>query len=148
LNERVFLYFNIPSPHKTGKFLEFPLLDILEANKELVTDDEESFLEEFNLERSQKNLVKKYIKELQYSSVQEVCRPILQSGKLDEESLQRGLISAFLKLNQVSSWEVILSKSLLLGFPEKEADWKRFVRKLSENDLLLVFSKKFMYYFG
>lgn len=148
VNERVFLYFNFASPHKTGKFLEFPLLDILEANKELVTDDEESFLEEFNLERSQKNLVKKYIKELQYSSVQEVCRPILQSGKLDEESLQRGLISAFLKLNQVSSWEVILAKSLLLGFPEKETEWKRLMRKLSENDLLAVFSKKIKFFFG
>lgn len=147
-NDKVFLYFKAISPHKSKKYLEFPLLDLLEANSELVMDDEESFLEEFGLNRSQKNIVKKYIKELQYSSVQEVCRPILVTNKLDEISLQQGLISAFLKFGKISSWESIIAKTLLLAKPEKEADWKRFWRKLSENGLTTIFTKKISYFFG
>lgn len=148
LNEKVFLYFPMTSPHKTGKYLEFPLLDILEANKELVTDDEESFLEEFKLGRNQKNLVKKYIKELQYSAVQEVCRPILEADKLDESSLQQGLISAFLKFNKIASWGCILGKLFLLTPNEKESDLKRFLKKLNDNQLFPVLSKKLKFYFG
>ena len=147
-NDRVFLYFKMVSPHKSGKYLDFPLLDLLEANKEIVTDDEESFLEEFGLVRSQKNLVKKYMKELQYLSVQEVCRPILHADKLDESTLQQGLIAAFLKFNKITSWPNIMAKILLLAKPDKEVDWKRFQKKLSDMDLIQVVHKKFRFYFG
>jgi len=63
---------------------------------------EDAFLEEFGLNRSQKNIVKKYIRELQYSSVQKVCSPILTVDKLDELTLQRGLISSFLKFKEIT----------------------------------------------
>lgn len=147
-NERVLIYFLMDSPHKTKNYLEFPLLDLLEANTELVMEDEDSFIEEFGLSRSQKSLVKKYIKELQFSSVQEVCRPILQADKLDESSLHQGLISAFLKFNKISSWENIIAKTLLLARTEKEGEWKRFWKKLSENNLIDVFGKKLSFFFG
>lgn len=148
VDEKVFLYLNIPSPHKSEKYLEFPLLDILEANKELVTDDEEAFLEEFGLARSQKNLVKKYMKELKFSSIQEVCRPILYADKLDELSLQQGLIAAFLRFSSITSWPNILAKMLLLAKPDKEAEWKRFYKKLIENNLVSTLNKKINFYFG
>ncbi|WP_157807161.1 BREX-1 system phosphatase PglZ type A [Algoriphagus formosus] len=146
--EKVLIYFQIPSPHQSKKFLEFPLLDLLEANMELVMDDEEAFIEEFGLNRAQKNIVKKYIKELQYSSIQEVCSPILAADKLDELSLQVGLISAFLKFSKVTSWENIIAKMLLLAFLEKESDWKRFWKKLTDNGLRDVLAGKLFYYFG
>jgi uncharacterized protein (TIGR02687 family) len=147
-NERVFLYFKIPSPHKSKKYLDFPLIDLLEANMELVMDDEEAFLEEFGLNRSQKSIVKKYIKELQYSTVQKVCSPILTPDKLDEHTLQRGLISSFLKFKEITSWDNIIAKTLLLAYPEREQDWKRFHKKLNENSLLQIFDKKAGHYFG
>lgn len=148
INDRVFLYFNLPSPHQSKKYLEFPLLDVLEANMELALDDEEAFLEEYGLNRSQKSIVKKYIKELQYSSVQEVCSPILVADKLDEPSLQKGLLSAFLKFSRITSWENIISKSLLLYSTDKETEWKRFWKKLNENGLTTIFTKKVSQYFG
>lgn len=147
-SEKVFLYFTITSPHKSGKYLEFPLLDILEANKEIITDDEEAFLEEFELARSQKGLVKKYMKELQYSSIQEVCRPILHAEKFDELTLQQGLIAAFLKFNKITTWPNILAKLLLLAKPDKATEWKRFLKKTSDMDLIPVLTRKIRYYFG
>ena len=148
MHEKVFLYFNIPSPHKTGRYLEFPLLDLLEANKEIVTDDEEAFLEEFGLARSQKNLIKKYMKELQFITIQEVCRPILTPDKLDEPTLQQGLIAAFLKFSKTTSWPNIIAKILLLAKPDKEAEWNRFYKKVIEMGLLSVLRNRFKFYFG
>jgi uncharacterized protein (TIGR02687 family) len=147
-NEKVFLYFKKASPHKLKKYLDFPLLDLLEANMELAMDDEEAFLEEFGLNRSQKNIVKKYIRELQFSSVQAVCSPILTADKLDEPTLQRGLISSFLKFKEITTWENIIAKSLLLAYPDKEQDWKRFQKKLNDNGLLQLFEKRAIHYFG
>lgn len=147
-DQKVFLYFPFESPHKTGRYLDFPLMDLLEANKELILDDEDAFLEEFGLARYQKNIVKKYIKELKYNKVQEVCRPILSQKALDELALQQGLISAFLGFTKYSDWSLIIAKSLILALPEKEGDLKRFQKKLHDNGLTGVFSKKLYNAFG
>lgn len=148
LDHKVFLYFPFESPHITGRFLDFPLMNLLEANKELVLDDEEIFLEEFGLARYQKNIVKKYIKELKYNKVQEVCRPILNQEALDEPALQQGLISAFLGFAKYTNWSLLIAKSLLLALPEKDAELKRFVKKLNENGLMETFTKKLFALFG
>jgi hypothetical protein len=148
LDQKVFLYFPIESPHKTGKYLAFPLMDLLEANKELLLDDEDAFMEEFGLARYQKNVVKKYIKELKYNKVQEVCRGILNQEAFDEASLQQGLISAFLGFTKYSNWSLLIAKSLVLALPEKEIELKRFLKKLHENGLMEVFSKKLCAAFG
>ena len=40
IQEKVFLYLDVPAPKEQEEFKRFPLLDLLVANKELRTDDE------------------------------------------------------------------------------------------------------------
>src|SRR5664280_2897271 len=75
-DEKVVLYLNIPSPRTQNEYKAFPLLDLLVANKELRTDDEADFMEDFGISRHQKDIVKKYIKELQFTKVQEVVKQV------------------------------------------------------------------------
>jgi len=138
---RIFLYLPSDPPRTQSEMLDFPLLDLLLTNKELSLEDEGEFIQEFGLQRQHMGLVKKYIKELKYAHVQEVCKPILTAGSFSEPELIRGLLSAFLKLNRIESWPVILGRILMLARPEDDADFKRFYKKLHDNNLQDLLNK-------
>lgn len=147
INEKVFLYLNIPSPGTQAEYKAFPLLDLLVANKELRTDDEADFMEDFGLGRHQKDIVKKYIKELQFTKVQEVVKPVLTAGRFNESELIQGLMSAFLDLTKIEEWEVIIGKILSYTVSEKEKDFVKIKNKVQILDLLDVLNNKFDHFF-
>lgn len=134
-NDRVFLYFNQHHPRTTEEYRNFPLLGLLLANKELALDDVGSFMEEFGLQRHQKGLVARYIKELKYIAIREVCRPVLTASRLEEASLVRGLVCGILKFKQIESWPVITGKLLSLVLPGQEAELARFNKRISGSGL-------------
>ncbi len=139
--EKVFLYFSKAAPQKKEEFKQFALLGILVANKELSLDNVGEFMDEFSLKPHQKSLVAKYMKELKYSSVQEVCKPVLQSAVFEEPILIRGLVSSFLRFSKIKSWTVIIGKMTALALPGQEEELKRFQNKIRDNGLLDILKR-------
>ena len=85
-------------PNNQDAYHNFPLMGLLLANKELQLDNVGGFMEDYGLQRHQKALVSKYMKELKNTGgVQEVCKPILNAASFTEPALQKGLVSSFLK---------------------------------------------------
>lgn len=146
--DKVLLYLPMAAPRDQDAYHAFPLLGLLVANKELSLDDVGEFMDDYHLQRNHKNLVSRFIRELKYSSVQEVCRPILNPAHFDEPQLVQGLISAFLRFNKIESWSLLLGKMLTLALPSSEDELNRFRNKIEENQLLKVLQKKTHDYFG
>ena len=99
------------------------------------------------LARHQKDIVKKYIKELQFTKVQEVVKPVLTAGRFNESELIQGLMSAFLDLSKIEEWEVIIGKILSYTVPEKEKDFVKIRNKVQTLDLTDVLNNKFDHFF-
>ena len=145
--EKVFLYLPIPSPKNYEDYKQFPLLDLLLANKELLLDDEAAFMEEHRLQRHHQPLIKRYMRELKYSSVQEVCAPILKPETLEESVLVQALFSAFLKFKAPESWPVLLAKLFSLLRSGQEDELKRVGKKVRDNNLLEWLNKQIKQHF-
>jgi hypothetical protein len=148
LEEKVFLYFPVAAPNDEAAYRAFPLLDLMVANKVLALDDLGEFMQEFGLNGHQKGLVREYMSELQYKTVQDVCRPILTSAKLQKNVLQQGILSAILGFSKIESWSVLLGKLFTLGLPEFEKDLVRVTKKVLDNRLLDILQEKSKEYLG
>ena len=146
-NDKIFLYFPKAAPKNKKDYKTFPLLGLLIANKELSLDNVGEFMDEFQLQKHQKSLVSKYMKELQYSNVKEVCRPILKASAFEERVLIQGLISAFLRFSSITPWAVIIGKLLTLTLSGQEEELTRFQNKIKDNDLLDLLLLKTKEYF-
>tara|TARA_B110000046_G_C13023955_1_gene412725 strand:+ start:1850 stop:4393 length:2544 start_codon:yes stop_codon:yes gene_type:complete len=128
-SEKVLLYLPMKHPSNQDEYHNFPLMGLLIANKELQLDDTGSFIEEFGLGRHQKSLVTKYMSELKYTGVKDVCKPILTPQKLTEELLQQGILSATLKFSRIQNWSVLIAKMATLVL--NEADYTKVIKKVS-----------------
>ena len=146
--EKVFLYFPQAAPKNKQDYLGFPLLGLLVANKELSLDDVGAFMDEFHLQRHHKSLASKYMRELQYTGVQEVLRPVLTPTKFEEKNVVQGLVSAFLRFSNITPWSVLLGKMLTLALPGQEDELARFQKKIHDNDLMDVLQAKSRDFFG
>lgn len=147
IQEKVFLYLDVPAPKEQEDFKRFPLLDLLVANKELRTDDEAGFMEQYGLQRHQKDLVKKYIYELQYVEVIRVLKPILSPARFKEPELVQGLFSSFLGFSKIEDWELIIGKLLTYTLPDKEIDFNRVRNKVLSLNLVSFLNKRLSHYF-
>lgn len=128
---KVLLYLPLPLPATKEAYQEFPLMGLLLANKELQLDNVGTFIEDYDLQRHQKALVAKYIPELKYSSVQEVCKPILNAANFTEATLQKALLSAFLKFKNIESWSIQVAKLLTLANHADTSELQRVINKLT-----------------
>lgn len=146
--DKVLLYLPMAAPRDQDAYHAFPLLGLLVANKELSLDDVGEFMDNYQLQRNQKGLVSRFIRELKYNTVQEVCRPILHPAHFDELQLVQGLISAFLRFNKIETWSLLLGKMLTLALPSSEDELNRFRNKIEENQMLETIQKKTYDYFG
>ena len=104
IDTKVLLYLPMAHPNTQDEYHQFPLLGLLLANKELKLDHVGEFMEIYGLQRHQQALVTKYMKELKYSGVQNVCEPILNAYGFEEMAIQKGLITSFLKFKTIESW--------------------------------------------
>jgi len=131
-SSKVLLYLPIKQPTTKDDFQHFPLMGLLLANKELQLDNVGAFMEEYHLQRRQKSLVSKYIKELKYAGVQEVCKPILKASNFEEPMLQRALLSSFLNFKTIEPWTILVGKLLTLSIEEDAKNLQRVVKKLKD----------------
>jgi len=132
VGDKVLLYLSMARPNDEEAYHRFPLLGLLIANKEMQLDDVGGFMEEFGLQRHQKSLVSKYIQELKFAGVQEVCKPILTAGNLEEPTLQRGLVSTFLKFKKLENWPLLVAKMIALSVDEDNKDLARCFKKAED----------------
>jgi uncharacterized protein (TIGR02687 family) len=146
-NEKVFFYLPMESPHTNEDYLNFPLLGLLKANKELRTDDVAGFMEEFRLLTFQQSLVKRYMSELKYSQTQQVLKPYLNATGFDERNVQQGLFCAFLELPKMEDWDTIMVRLLCYSLPNKDKELKRFLKKTVDLGLLDALNKQLRLYF-
>lgn len=132
IDKKVLLYLPMAHPNTQDEYHQFPLLGLLLANKELKLDNIGEFMENYGLQRHQKALVSKYMKELKYTGVQMVCEPILNAYGFEETAIQKGLISSFLKFKNIQSWSLITSKLLTLLVTKDETELNRVLSKIAE----------------
>lgn len=135
-DEKVFLYLRQPSPQTQEDFLNFPLLDLLKANSELKLGDIADFMEEFGLKPHQHKLVDTYILELQKSQVQQVVQPLLTTSTFEEKALKQGLIAAFLELNKIENWDIILVRLLSYSMENKQKNLMKALNRIVKIGLL------------
>jgi len=132
IDAKVLLYLPMVHPNTQDEYHQFPLLGLLLANKELKLDNVGEFMENYGLQRHQKALVTKYMKELKYSGVQMVCEPVLNTYGFEEPALQRGLISSFLKFKTIENWSLIISKLLTLLVAKDDSELNKVLAKIAE----------------
>ena len=132
IDSKVLLYLPMAHPNSQDEYHQFPLLGLLLANKELKLDNVGEFMENYGLQRHQKALVTKYMKELKYLGVQMVCEPILNTYGFEEVALQKGLISSYLKFKTIESWTLIISKLLTLLVTKDETELNKVLAKISD----------------
>lgn len=148
LNEKVFLYLKQNSPREQKDYQEFALLDLLVANRELMLDNVADFMEEYHLQRNQRSLVSRYMKELQYISNRKLLEPILSADKLEENVLIRGLFSSFVRFTEIEQWTTIIVRILTLVSDDKKEDFNRFKKKVLSNNLQEVLQNQLSNFFG
>ena len=130
--DKVFLYLPMAQPSNQDEYHAFPLMGLLIANRVLQLNDVGGFMEQFGLQRQQKSLVAKYMKELKYTGTQEVCKPVLSAGNFQESALQRGLVSAFFRFKQIESWNLLTAKFMTLSDTAGEKELARVVKKIKD----------------
>ena len=132
IDSKVLLYLPMAHPNTQEEYHQFPLLGLLLANKELKLDNIGEFMEKYGLQRHQKALVTKYMKELKYSGVQMVCEPIFNTYKFEEPAIQRGLISSLLKFKTIENWSLIISKLLTLLVAKDDSELNKVLVKIAD----------------
>lgn len=132
IDTKVLLYLPMSHPNTQDEYHNFPLLGLLLANKELRLDNVGEFMENYGLQRHQKALANKYMKELKYAGVQMVCEPILNAYGFNELAIQKGLISSFLKFKDIESWSLIVSKLLTLLVAKDESELNKVLSKITD----------------
>lgn len=134
LNDKVVLYLPMKQPLTREEMQEFPLLDLLFANKSIQPDDSiGDFMEKYGLQRHQRSLAEKFLVELRYKGVQEVVKPYLNASTFTEENIIHGLLSSFLKFTQPESWEAIIMRLLSYTDATNESEWNKVTKKINEH---------------
>ena len=131
-DQKVVLYIPMAHPNNQEAYHNFPLMGLLLANKELQLDNVGGFMEDYGLQRHQKALVSKYMKELKYTGVQDVCKPMLNAASFTEPALQKGLVSSFLKFKSIESWPILVAKLVTLSDPKEAATLQKVSKKISD----------------
>lgn len=131
-DQKVVLYIPMAHPNNQEAYHNFPLMGLLLANKELQLDNVGGFMEDYGLQHHQKALVSKYMKELKYAGVQDVCKPMLNAASFTEPALQKGLVSSFLKFKTIESWPILVAKLVTLSDPKEAATLQKVSKKIND----------------
>jgi uncharacterized protein (TIGR02687 family) len=144
-DKKVLLYFPYPQP-TGGERRRFPLLDLLTANRILLIDEVEDFMEEYNLKPYQRDLVKRYIKYLKLKKVQKTLSKILKADSFDEKVIKKGLICYYLGLQRIEDESILLAK-LFVNSLEGQMSLDTIFDRIREIDAENYMCKQFDSYF-
>jgi len=143
---KVFLYFPYEEP-KGNKMKIFSLLDLMKANRVLLIDPVEDFIEEYNLRPYHRERVNKYITLLQNKKVQKTLSKILKADSFDDDNLlKKGLICHLLGFSRIEDETIILSR-LFTTLLEKNKGLFSVLDRIKEIDGETYLCKLFDEYF-
>ena len=135
-NEKLFFYFEMPAPKTQDELLDFHLLDLLCANRELALDSVEDFMTEYRLQPHQLSLVNKYKSELTRLPVIPVIKPILNPAQFEEKSIQQGILSALFGFKRIADWNMLIIRMLTYSLPDKQKNLTTIFNKFDNVPLL------------
>lgn len=133
-NKKVFLYFNRPEPN-AQELEEFPLVDLLIANKQLHVDPVMAFIEENKLPGNARKIVEKYYQgELRHKGRRDFLASVLSPMEFSEKALRKGLLCYHLGLKRISDFNIITAQVFVLALTQN--DFETTIDKLKKLDLL------------
>lgn len=145
-DKKVFLYFPYEEPQGSIR-KTFALLDLMKANRILLIDDVEDFMEEYNLKPYQRDRVSKYIQFLKQKKVQKTLSKILKADTFDDEDLlRRGLICHLLGFSRIEDETIIIAK-LFTALLQKNKGLFSVLDRIKEIDGEFYLCKLFDEYF-
>lgn len=147
--KKVFLYFPYEEPKGKNRNT-FILLDLMKANRVLLIDPVEDFIENYNLKPYQRDRVKKYITLLQNKKIQKTLSRILKAETFDDQNeylLKKGFICCFLGFNRIEDETVILAK-LFTTLLQKNKGFAGISDKIRAADCESYLCQLFDEYFG
>lgn len=147
-NEKLFFYFEKPSPKTQDELFDFQLLDLLCANRELALDSVEDFMTEHRLQPHQQSLVNKYKSELTRLQVIPVIKPILHPARFDEIAIQQGVLSALLNFSKIEDWNTLIIRLLTYSLPDKQKNLTTIFNKFAKVPLLDELNRHIRRIFG
>jgi len=147
-NDKVFFYFEMPSPKTQDELYEFQLLDLLCANRELALGNVENFMSEHKLQPHQQSLVYKYKSELTQLKIIPVIQPILNASNFDEKSIQQGILSFLLGSKKIEDWNTLIIRLLTYTLPEKQKNLNALFKKFDNVPLLDELNRHIRNIFG
>ena len=134
--ERVFLIFPNKIPETQDELHMFPLLDLLIANKVLLLDDISILIEELGWRTQHKQLVAKYCKELKYGYIQDFLKHSLHPSEVNENSLSKALLFAWLGAKEVRNDYWIPGKLLTISIDPENEEFLKFSSKAVKYNLI------------
>ncbi len=147
-DDKIFFYFRQNSPKTQNEMLDFQLLDLLCANRELVLDNAEDFMTEYRLQPHQLSLVNKYKSELTRLTVIPVIKPLLNPAQFEEKAIQQGILSALLDFSKIEPWDILLIRLLTYTLPGKQKNLNYILSKLQKLPLLDELNRHIRAVFG
>jgi uncharacterized protein (TIGR02687 family) len=120
IDRKVFLYFPYKEPSLQEKE-EFPLLDLVIANKQLHLDPVKSFLEEYGLAETYTSIIQRfYQSELRFKNRRDFLGSILSNAVFSPARLKKGLISYHLGLTKVMDPNQCIARIIALAMDEAQ----------------------------
>ena len=145
-NKKVFLYFNRPEP-SAQELEEFPLVDLLIANKQLHVDPVMAFIEENKLPDYARKAVEKYYQsELRHKGRRDFLASVLSPMEFSEKNLRKGLLCYHLGLKRISDFNIITAQVFVLALTQ--TDFEATIDKLKKLDLLEMLESVLKEVFG
>ncbi len=146
--QKVFLYFPYKQPEGILR-KTFTLLDLMKANRILLIDDVEDFMEEYSLKQYQRSRVNKYISLLKNKKVQKTLITILKSETFDDPNeylIKKGLICHLLGFTRIEDETIIVAK-LFITLLQKNKELFSVLDRIREIDGESYLCKLFDEYF-
>lgn len=136
-------------PDTEEKKLNFPLLDLLEANMEFKDEGYAEFMQRYGLLQTHSIFIKNHIDELSSAKLTAMLSGSLNSESFNKDLGTRALLSSYLGDKKVLDWDAIIIKMIILGLKSEAKKHLDFYTKLQKHrDLQKAVNEKLSGIFG
>lgn len=136
-------------PDTEEKKLNFPLLDVLEANMEFKDEGYAEFMQRYGLPQTHSIFIKNHIDELSLAKLTTMLSGSLNAESFNTDLGTRALLSSYLGDKKVLDWDAIIIKMIILGLKSEVKRHNDFYTKLQKHrDLQRAVDEKLNGIFG
>lgn len=136
-------------PDTEEKKLNFPLLDLLEANMEFKDEGYAEFMQRYGLPQTHSIFIKNHIDELSSAKLTNMLSGSLNAESFNTDLGTRALLSSYLGDKKVLDWDAIIIKMIILGLKSEAKKHLDFYTRLQKHrDLQKAVDDKLTGIFG